>query len=554
MRNLVILAFAALVARSAAAADGPARRFAVVAGTNLAAPARTPLRYATTDARDVARVLRRLGGVALDDLVLLEDPDAETLRGALARVGVEAAHAREAGRRVELFLYYSGHSDDQALLLGSSRMPYVELRKELERVPADVRVAILDSCASGAITRAKGGVHKPPFLLDESSRVSGYAFLTSSAADEVAQESDRLRGSFFTHALLTGLRGAADTSGDGVVTLNEAYQYAFRETLAVTEATQGGPQHANYDIGLVGSGDVIMTDLRKADAVLVVPETLDGRVYVRTADGRLVAELRKLRGARIDLALDEGRYSVIVTQDRRVLSGSVELTSSGRAVLEESRLTPAALEPATARGPEPIAEESGREDVGLGWVSIRGGGLVALGMQNLSGGEISVSAGLWLVGRILGGELVTGFSRVSGDATGFLPGNGVDQGGYTVFYSYDARVRNQVTTVPILVALRLAYPTGRVRPYATAGAGLYLSRYERWPAQNYPWLAPGADHLQEDKAGVGLNAGAGLTIGLSRSVGLSLAGRYDFARHTSALQEGVTTEALQVEAGIQVDF
>ncbi len=223
------------------AADGPTRRFAVVAGASLGGAGRTPLRYAASDARDVARVLRRLGGVALDDLVLVEEPDADRLRAALVTVAAEADRAHRAGRRVELFVYYSGHSDEEGLLLGTSRLAYADLRHELDRVPADVRVAILDSCASGAITRAKGGVHRPPFLLDESSRVSGHAFLTSSAADEMAQESDRLRASFFTHALLTGLRGAADASADGVVTLNEAYQFAFRETLAGTEALAGGP-------------------------------------------------------------------------------------------------------------------------------------------------------------------------------------------------------------------------------------------------------------------------------------------------------------------------
>jgi uncharacterized caspase-like protein len=59
----------------------------------------------------------------------------------------------------------------------------------------------------------------------------GYAFLTSSSPDEVAQESDHIGASFFTHYLVSGLRGAADVTGEGKVTLNEAYQFAFNETL-----------------------------------------------------------------------------------------------------------------------------------------------------------------------------------------------------------------------------------------------------------------------------------------------------------------------------------
>ena len=84
--------------------------------------------------------------------------------------------------------------------------------------------------------------------------MQGYAFLTSSSENEAAQESERLRGSFFTHALLTGLRGAADVSGDGKVTLNEAYQFAFNETLVQTTPTQAGAQHPAYDIKMAGTG------------------------------------------------------------------------------------------------------------------------------------------------------------------------------------------------------------------------------------------------------------------------------------------------------------
>ena len=43
------------------------------------------------------------------------------------------------------------------------------------------------------------------------------AFLTSSAETESAQESDRIRASYFTHYLISGFRGAADLSGDGSI-------------------------------------------------------------------------------------------------------------------------------------------------------------------------------------------------------------------------------------------------------------------------------------------------------------------------------------------------
>ena len=76
---------------------------------------------------------------------------------------------------------------ERALLLGSERVDYTSLRRMLEDLPTQVRIAILDSCASGAFTRAKGGIVRPPFIVDTSIDVRGHAFLTSSSADEAAQ-------------------------------------------------------------------------------------------------------------------------------------------------------------------------------------------------------------------------------------------------------------------------------------------------------------------------------------------------------------------------------
>ena len=197
---------------------------------------------------------------------------------------------------MDVVVYYSGHADDRGLMLGREMLPYTELRSALSDVAADVGITILDACASGAITRLKGGRPHPAFLTDASSQVKGYAFLTSSSENEAAQESERLQGSFFTQALLTGLRGAADVSGDGRVTLGEAYQFAFAETLAQTTSTQGGAQHPAYDIKMAGTGDVVLTDVRQTSSSLVFGPDYDGRFFVLGPRRQLVAELFKPSG------------------------------------------------------------------------------------------------------------------------------------------------------------------------------------------------------------------------------------------------------------------
>jgi hypothetical protein len=344
---LLGVALGALVLPAAARSES-VQRLAVVAGASRGGVGRATLKYAAGDAEEVARVLGQLGGIEPADLRLLVEPDADAVRRVLAEVQQRAAAARAAGREVELFVYYSGHSDETGLLLGESALPYEELRRALDAVPAEVRVLVLDSCASGAITRAKGA--RRPAFEREAGRVRGHVYLTSSAADEASQESDRLRASFFTHALLAGLRGAADTSGDGVVTVDEAYQFAFRETLARTEATRSGPQHATYDMALVGSGAVVVTDLRRAGAVLMLPEGLSGKIFVRSAAGHLVAELKKDAGARIELAVEPGEYRVRVARRGGLQEAVVSPASGQRLALDARRLAPLDVEATVARG------------------------------------------------------------------------------------------------------------------------------------------------------------------------------------------------------------
>ena len=100
----------------------------------------------------------------------------------------------------------------------------------------------------------------------------------------MAQESDRIAASFFTYYLVSGLRGAADSNRDRRVTLQEAFQFASQETLARTERTQGGPQHAAYEFDLTGTGDMVVTDVRTTQAGLVLtPELTGGSACARRA-------------------------------------------------------------------------------------------------------------------------------------------------------------------------------------------------------------------------------------------------------------------------------
>src|SRR6185312_4503765 len=342
-------------AGSAAALPPPAaprlHRYALLIGVADGGPSRPHLRYAASDAQAVGRVLETLGGVAAADAVFVSDPTRAAVDAGFAAVDARLRAEHATGIRRELLVYYSGHSDEDGLLVGRDRYPYDDLRARVQQSPADLRLVILDSCASGAFTRHKGGVKRPPFLLDSSIDMRGHAFLTSTSADEQAQESDRIAASFFTYYLLSGLRGAADANQDRRVTLQEAYQFASQETLARTERTQGGPQHAAYEFDLTGTGDMVVTDVRTTQAGLVLTPELSGRISVREAGGALVAELRKPAGSSVELGLDAGSYVVAIEEAGTVREAQLTLVAGEHRPLARAAFHPGApLEVAMARG------------------------------------------------------------------------------------------------------------------------------------------------------------------------------------------------------------
>jgi len=348
--NKIIFAFLLVFAAFLYAAPQKIERFLLVAGANNGGTDRVKLRYAESDANSFANVLSQMGGIDKDNILRVPDPSVKTMQSSFAEIE-KRLQSKKSDTRKEVLVYYSGHADDKGLRLSNEIYSWVDFRKSVNNLNADVKIAVLDACGSGTITRTKGGVSKPAFMQDASSEMTGYAFLTSSNENEASQESDRIRGSFFTHALVSGLRGAADMDGDSKVTLNEAYQFAFNETLQSTQSTSGGTQHPSRDMNLVGTGDVVMTDLREMSAGLVLEKNMEGRFFIRDNKGNLVAELYKISGKSLELGLPAGTYSVQMEAPSRLWkAGDIELTDGKKQVLSLNSLKSIDKEVAVARG------------------------------------------------------------------------------------------------------------------------------------------------------------------------------------------------------------
>lgn len=313
------------------------RRVAVIVGSDGAPPGRQTLRYAHEDARRMADVMQRLGRFAPADVQVLLDPHPADL----ARAFDVAARALQpaTGTETMFVFYFSGHSDGGAIYPNGELMPIADVRERLARIGARIRVGILDTCRGGSWTRAKGLTVGPP--LDPADLVTlggeGTALVSSSSGLENAHEADSARGSFFTHHLVAGLLGAADRSGDGSVTLQEAFDYAKERTVRDSARFGVTPQHPSFDVQLRGRQDIVLTQLASSTSALELIQTRGPLEVIHLASGVTVVEMSTgERRARI--ALLPGHYLVRRVDGDRAFTKEITIAPGQSVTLAEGAL------------------------------------------------------------------------------------------------------------------------------------------------------------------------------------------------------------------------
>jgi len=312
-------------------------RYAVLVGNNNGASGESALRYAEEDASKLHDVLKELGGFSPENMLLLKHESAETVRRALIAVNDRIRARSGSGAQVILLVYYSGHADAIGLHLGGSALETGELEQLVRGSASAFRLLIVDSCNSGALTRVKGGHPGPPIPIALNQRIAGEGavFLSSSAANEDSQESDELKGSFFTHYLISGLMGTADANGDGVVTLEEAYHYAYDSTLKASSRTLAGLQHPTFRYEMRGHGGVVLSTLANQGRSLVqLPAGRDYLFMQHDADGPVVAEVGA--GDRVRrITLRPDHYFVRGRGQDFLLEGTVDVAAGATLALDD---------------------------------------------------------------------------------------------------------------------------------------------------------------------------------------------------------------------------
>jgi len=245
-------------------------RWAVVIGVGRYEHPEIPrLSYAVADAEAVSETLIGAGGFSKDRVLLLTDrtdrrPTIKNLRWALGTF-----LARMARKDDTVFIFFAGHGAPEIDLRGEERdgftkylvpidaepddlfstaLPMDDIETIFRRIEAERVVAFLDTCYSGAAggrtfasKRTRAGQVDDAFL-ERLARSKGRVIVTAARPSEVSVELAELGHGLFTYYLVQGLRGAADLNRDGIVALQELYEYVEREVTQKSRAV-GANQH-----------------------------------------------------------------------------------------------------------------------------------------------------------------------------------------------------------------------------------------------------------------------------------------------------------------------
>ena len=333
-RLLVVAALAGLLAAAPSFAE---RRFALVVGENRGNLGDETLRFAEDDAQRMRDVLVEVGQVAPTDAALVLGATAATVRHALDVLRAAMRAGAQPGNR--LTVYISSHAGEGALHLDGSELPLTELVDFVKQAPVDVGVLIIDACRAGSMTRSKGlvAIDTPPVVV-EATGLQGRVLISASGADEYAQESESLKGSAFTHFFVLGLRGAADESGDGRVTLDEAYAWAWSRTLESTFGSSAGVQHPNVKVDLHGQGQLVLSEPSLSRSKLTLGVDAPGHwLITQAATHAVMADVTKPAGP-LTLAMPAGTYTVRLRSDAGVLTRQVQVPADGVVVVRDAEL------------------------------------------------------------------------------------------------------------------------------------------------------------------------------------------------------------------------
>ncbi len=158
-----------------------------------------------------------------------------------------------------VMFYFSGHGLEGCFLPVdfdgfNNKLRHEEIRQILKQSKAKHKLCIADACHSGTLDYSGTLASKGPapvslqrFYQAFEDADGGIALLMSSKPEELSLEDHGLRQGVFTYYVLRGMKGAADTNGDYIVSIKELYNYVYAKVRDYTAGVQTPVLTGDYD-------------------------------------------------------------------------------------------------------------------------------------------------------------------------------------------------------------------------------------------------------------------------------------------------------------------
>jgi hypothetical protein len=335
-----LLSLLVLVALTSATPALAARAFVLIVTNNRSLELGRPdLQYADDDAAKYHELFRTIAPGAQLQLLTELDGDTERLfptlkdvatpptkravAAAVSRIASDVEKARRGGQEAEFYFIYAGHGDIDGgrgfLELKDARFYSDDLEALLKKIRATHSHVIVDSCNSFFVINArKPGGRRFATPKDAAQSLSKRlpnvgVFLSTSAEADVFEWSE-LQSGIFSHAVRSGLSGAADADGDGSV--------SYAELRAFVDIAASGVKNPSYRPKVFARGPggddrlALLPGGFGRTAQLQVDAERQVRLTVRDADGLPWIDVFKERGTPLLLSLGGERLAHAVIEER----------------------------------------------------------------------------------------------------------------------------------------------------------------------------------------------------------------------------------------------
>jgi len=316
----------------------------IIGNTEYTDPGLAQLTAPGGDTEDFARVLKDQDIGAFDNVEILLNQSSSAVNEAID----EFFDQKKPDDL--LVLYFSGHGvrDELGALylavkntirtrLRSTAVKSDYIREVMDQSRSKRQVLILDCCNSGAYgqgTKAATGVSIGTATAFEAGY--GRIILTASDSTQFAWEGNKVIGetdnSLFTHYLIEGLEGEADQDGDGRITVDELYDYAYEKVKLAP------PKQTPTKFSSKQQGEIVLRQITRIQDIkpVTLPDQLTGEIENPYPEVRLraVLQLAKLvSGKNLGLARSAREALERIEKEddsRRVAQAATQILESTR--------------------------------------------------------------------------------------------------------------------------------------------------------------------------------------------------------------------------------